>query len=38
MTMQENKGGGLAHNLWAQMAVLTVVVVVVIVLAAKYVW
>jgi hypothetical protein len=38
MTMQEEKGHGLAHNFWAQMAVMAIVVAIVIVLAAKYVW
>ena len=39
MTMQsDNKGHGLANNLWAQMTILAVVAVIVIVLAAQYLW
>jgi len=38
MTMQEQKGHGLASNFWVQMAIAAVVVVVLIALAAKFVW
>ena len=39
MTMQVNrKPGGLANNLWVQMAVLAIVAVVAVALAAKYLW
>lgn len=38
MTMQQEKGRGLAKNFWAQMAIMAVVIVVVIVLAVKFVF
>jgi hypothetical protein len=39
MTMQsDNKGRGLTNNVWAQMAILAIVIIVVIALAAKYLW
>jgi hypothetical protein len=39
MTMQsDNKGHGLANNLWAQLSLLAVAAVIIIVLAARYVW
>ena len=38
MATQIQNKGGLANNLWLQMAVLLVGVIVVIALAAKYIW
>jgi hypothetical protein len=39
MTMpSDNKGHGLASNLWAQVSLLIVVALVVVILAARYVW
>ena len=34
----DNKGRGLANNLWAQVGLLAVVAVIVIALAWQYVW
>jgi hypothetical protein len=38
MNTQSANKGGLANNLWVQMAALVIVTVVVIALAAKFIW
>jgi LPS O-antigen subunit length determinant protein (WzzB/FepE family) len=39
MTMpSDSKGRGLVNNLWAQMAILTIVAIIAIALAVKYLW
>jgi hypothetical protein len=39
MAMQgDNRGHGLANNLWAHLSLLTVVALILIVLASRYVW
>jgi len=37
-TQTDRKAGGLLNNLWAQIAVLAIVVVILIGLAARYIW
>ena len=39
MTMQgDNRGHGLANNLWAQLSLLTAVALILVVLASRYGW
>jgi hypothetical protein len=38
LTQSDNKGHGIADNMWAQMGLLAVVAVVLIALAAHYLW
>lgn len=38
MSTEADNGSGFANNVWAQMAVLVVVVAALVVLAAEYMW